>query len=90
MEPYTRKSKLPLRSNRYSKKHNFTPKSTKFPSIFLGRVVSLYDGEIPSQKIILCRDQKGPILRVIYYNTTHLYEDVAEITLEMLLRLFVL
>ncbi|XP_045476844.1 GATA zinc finger domain-containing protein 15-like [Harmonia axyridis] len=38
-------------------------------------IVSLQEGRIKNQKIMLLRDKKGPILQVHYYNSTHIDID---------------
>ncbi|KAJ8959080.1 hypothetical protein NQ318_022337 [Aromia moschata] len=38
----------------------------------IASVISIQEGTIKSQKIMLLRDRKGPILQMIYYGTTHL------------------
>nr|CAI5865520.1 unnamed protein product [Callosobruchus analis] len=35
-------------------------------------VISIQEGSINTQKVMLLRDKKGPILQVIYYETTHI------------------
>ncbi|KAJ8983984.1 hypothetical protein NQ317_008689 [Molorchus minor] len=38
----------------------------------IAAVISIQAGAIKSQRIMLLRDRKGPILQVVYYDTTHM------------------
>lgn len=44
-------------------------------NFFLGSLISLQEGTIALQKIMLLRDKKGPILQVVYYDSTHIDID---------------
>lgn len=35
-------------------------------------MISIQKGSIDKQKIMLLRDRKGPVLQVIYYESTHI------------------
>lgn len=52
--------------------------------LFQGFVISIQQGAISQQKIMLLRDKKGPILQVIYYEITHI--DIEDFYVGKMLR----
>ncbi|XP_018561094.1 uncharacterized protein LOC108903413 [Anoplophora glabripennis] len=50
----------------------------------IASVISIQEGSVNTQKIMLLRDRKGPILQVVYYSTTHI--DIQDFHVEQVLR----
>lgn len=43
--------------------------------IVLAAVISIQEGSLPQQKIMLLRDRKGPVMQVMYYETDRIEID---------------
>ncbi|KAG5893820.1 hypothetical protein JTB14_018324 [Gonioctena quinquepunctata] len=50
----------------------------------IASVVSIQEGSVRTQKVMLLRDKKGPVLQVVYYLTTHL--DLQDFYIGQMLR----
>lgn len=47
-------------------------------------MISIQEGNLSQQKIMLLRDKKGPILQVVYYEITHI--DIEDFYVGKMLR----
>lgn len=53
----------------------------------LAAVISIQEGTVPQQKIMLLRDRKGPIMQVIYYENDRIEIEMEDFQIDQMLRL---
>lgn len=52
----------------------------------LAAVISIQEGTVPQQKVMLLRDRKGPIMQVFYYENDRIEIEMEDFQIDQMLR----